>query len=624
MKKIVLLILMVYVMMLGVSAEPVQPVENAPIAVEQEAAAPSNPVPQQPATAAPVVQQETAPVTVPAATPVPAVKAPAPVAQQPVATAPVAGEPTPTPQPLPYLGSADVSILFTTDIHGNFQRDEKTGVLGYSGINAIARSVPNSILVDGGDYLSSGQFVSEDSVNSILSLMNATGYHVAGIGETDLAHGVAVLKDVKDRAAFHMLSSNVTTGLDRTPLLGDTIILDVQGIRVGFFSLLNPELRLSASLQELTDVYLEDASKMAQASVNSLKQQGADVIIAVSHMGNQSGSGIDQIAAFVSGIDYIFDGHDHVEETGRFIGDTMIINPGAGGTQLVQLDLHFGPGKEITGFSTTQWFYEATKSLAMDPALVALEESIVAQQNEFLKESVAVSRVDIDYTDDILFRSHPLGNFIADAYREKTKATVALVDAGSIAVGIPTGDITKASILAILPKNHSIQTKKITPKILKTALESGLSGITLLEDGMVDPASATEKFPQISGVRVQVNLNNEPGKRVVKMTLDNGVSLNLNDDRTSLIIASNTGILSGLNDYGIFEMQPVLEEYDSEGQALLEYLNYTGEYSEYQSSRIELTDNQESYTMLLLTIAVVFAFVVMILILIIKLMARVS
>ncbi len=660
MRKFVLLLLMIYVTVLGVSAAPVmeqianpsavtteqgsaasdagqaaQQTVETPVATPVHTVAPTlisrTPTPTPASEQSAEVESVTA-TAAPVATAAPAPVAPAAPAPAAVATTPAVtvegetaeAEAVPTPEPQPYLGKADVSILFTTDIHGNFQRNEETGALGYSGINAIARSVPNCILVDGGDYLSSGQFVSEGSVDAILSLMNATGYHVAGIGETDLAHGVAVVRDVKARAAFHMLSTNVTTGLDRIPVLGDNIVIEMQGIKVGFFSLLNPDLRLSTGLQDLSDVYLEDASKMAQASVNALKQKGADVIIALSHMGNQSSSSVDQIAAFVSGIDYILDGHDHVEESGRFIGDTMIINSGEGGKQLIQLDLEFGAGKQITSFSTTQWFFEGTKNLPLDENLVALENSIVAQQNEFLKECVAVSKVDIGYTDDILFRSHPLGNFIADAYREKTKATVALVDAGSIATGISKGDITKANILSILPKNHTIQTKKVTPKILKTALESGLSGITVLEDGTVDPVSATDKFPHLSGIHVQVNLSNEPGKRVVKMTLDNGVTLNLSDDRTSLIVASNSGILSGQNDYGIFEMQPVLEEYDSEGQALLEYLNYTEEYPEYQAERMELTDNQESYTMLLLTIAVVFAFVVMILILIIKLMARVA
>ena len=426
MRKFVLLLLMIYVTVLGVSAAPVLEQAANPSAVvkEQESVAsdaaqtaqPNNSE-QQPAatsvatpvptvaptlisrtpTPTPVSEQPVASESVPA-TPAPASApaAPAPAVVAPAVTAEgetAEGEVVPTPEPQPYLGSADVSILFTTDIHGNFQRNEETGALGYSGINAIARSVPNCILVDGGDYLSSGQFVSEGSVEAILSLMNATGYHVAGIGETDLAHGVGVIRDVKARAAFHMLSSNVTTGLERIPVLGDNVVIEMQGIKVGFFSLLNPDLRLSSGLQDLSDVYLEDASKMAQASVNAFKQKGADVIIAVSHVGNESGSGIDQIAAFVSGIDYILDGHDHVEESGRFIGDTMIINPGEGGKQLIQLDLQFGAGKQITGFSTTQWFFEATKDLPLDENLVALENTIVAQQNEFLKERYCISCV---------------------------------------------------------------------------------------------------------------------------------------------------------------------------------------------------------------------------------------
>ena len=47
---------------------------------------------------------------------------------------------------------------------------------------------------------------------------------------------------------------------------------------------------------------------------------------------------------------------------------------------------------------------------------------------------------------------------------------------------------------------------------------------------------------------------------MVKMQMENGVNLNLVDDRTTLTIASNSMLLSGQNEYGIFEMQPVLEQ----------------------------------------------------------------
>ncbi len=520
-------------------------------------------------------------------------------------------------------GTVTVTILQTTDIHGNFQRDKESGTLGYSGIAAIQRSLPDSILVDCGDYLTSNMFAAEETVDNVLNLMNTVGYHVAGVGEADLANGVGVLRSVQDRAAFHMLSSNVTVGADREPLLGNTHIIEVKGIKLGFFSVLNPEVNLSSSV-EAEGVYLEDASKYAQKCVNDLRAQGADVVIALSHMGNQDGTTVDQLAAFVSGIDFIFDGHDHQEEQGRFIGETLILNPGYHGKKLMQLDLTFSANKSLQSFSTTLWSYEATENLPLDDAILHVENEIIQQQNTFLKETVATSRVGIPYSESIGYQADALGQFIADAYRNKSGATVALLDSGSVGYGIPTGDLTKADILAVLPNDHTIQTKRVTPKMLKTALESGVSGIVLREDGTIDPASKTDKFPQISGFHAEINLKNDPGERVVEIRLDNGVRLNLTDDRTAVVLASNNAVLAGQNDYDIFADQPVLEDFGAEGQALLEYLNASVEYSEYQQSRMESTDKQENFTGLIVSIILVILLVVMILLFIIKMMTKVS
>ena len=538
---------------------------------------------------------------------------------------------SPTPSPVaqtpaaePYSGSATVSILYTSDIHGNIQRNEEKGTLGYSGIAAIQRSLPDSILIDGGDYLTSNLFVAQDTVDNVLNLMNSVGYHLAAVGEADLLNGSQVMKEVQEKAAFHMLSSNVTTGSDRTPLLGSTKIINVKGINLGFFSILNPELRLTTGLEELTDIYLEDASKTAQNCVNSLKEQGADVIIALTHIGTQDSTTVDQLAAFVSGIDFIFDGHDHQANNGRFIGETLILNPGANGEHLMQLDLKFGANKSLRSFSTTQWSYPALEKLPMDEAIVYLENSIIEAQTEFLDEAVAISKVELPYPEDIGYRSVPLGNFIADSYLKKTTATIAMVDAGSIAAGVPGGSVTKAHILSILPDSRVLQEKKVTPKALKTALESAVSTLKLKDDGTIDPDSATDSFPQIAGFRVDVNLKNEPGERVMKIKLDNGVTLNLTDDRTTITLVSNSRLLSGENAYDVFDSYPVEAEYVSEGQALLDYINATEEYPDYTEARIRMTDQQKSYTGLIVTILLSIVLVVMLMVVIIKMMTRVS
>lgn len=546
------------------------------------------------------------------------------VCAAPTPTPAPTGAPTPAPTVEPvYEGSATVTILQTSDIHGHFQQDPEKGILGYSGIAAIQRSLPDSILVDSGDYLSSDMFQAQDTVGHVLSLMNAVGYHVAGVGEADLLNGAEVLRDVQSRAAFHMLSTNVTTGTDRTHLLGNTKIINVKGIRLGFFSIISPELRLTSGLEDLDDIYLEDASKTAQASVNQLKQQGADVIIALTHIGNKGESTVDQLAAFVSGIDYIFDGHDHQEASERMVGDTMILTAGSNGKQLMQLDLKFGANKKLLTVTTVKWGYAALKDLPVDEAIVRLENQIAEEQSSFLNEEVAVSRTEISYDQAIGYQSVALGNFIADAYRYHTKATVALIDAGSIAGSIPLGSVTKADILAVLPNNNTVQTKKITPKDLRVALESGLSDVCLKEDGTIDPESLSNKFPQISGMTVSVNLKNEPGERVVRMKLDNGVSLNLSDDRSLVTVASNSSLMSGENDYDILSMSPLNEEFGSEGQALLEYLNSPEEYVEYSESRIRMTDQQKSYTGIIVTMFLGLILIVMVLLVVIKVMTRV-
>ena len=544
------------------------------------------------------------------------------VCAEPEAT-PVA-EPAPEVLSQPYAGSATVSILYTSDIHGNIQRNKEKGTLGYSGISAIQRSLPDSILIDGGDYLTSNLFMGQDTVENVLSLMNSVGYHLAAVGEADLMNGTQVLKNVQSNAAFHMLSSNVTSGAARTPLLGSTHMISVKGIKLGFFSIINPELRLSSGLEEMTDLYLEDASKTAQNCVNSLKEQGADVIIALTHIGTQDSTTVDQLAAFVSGIDFILDGHDHVANTGRFIGDTLIMNPGADGKHVMQLDLKFGSSKTLQSFSTTQWSYPSIETLPMDEAIVYLENSIIDAQTEFLDEAVAISKVELPYREEIGYRSASLGNFIADAYRKQTNATIALVDAGSIAAGIPGGSVTKADILSVLPKSHLLQMKKVTPKGLKAALESAVSGIKLKEDKTIDPESTSDSFPQISGFRVDINLQNEPGERVMKIRLDNGVTLNLIDDRTTISLVSNSGVLAGENGYDIFANYPVSEEFVSEGQALLEYLNQPEEYPEYMQERILMTDQQKSYVGLIITIILSIVVAVMLMVVLIKMMTKVS
>ncbi len=611
MKKIVMLLLAFCLLTVGVFAQPVTPPETVP--TEPETPVVTEPVPV--ATEAPVATVAPQPTAVPKPTAAPV----APVIPQ-VPAAPVATEePTPTPEPTPFpLDGTKVTVLFTSDIHGNFLQNAETGTLGYSGIAAIKRSLPGSVLVDSGDYLTSTMFITEESINEIVTLMSAAGYDIAGIGEADLENGIDLLKKVQANAYFHMLSTNVTLGTTHQPLLDDYEIIEVNGVKLGFFSILSPDLRLSSSLQNVEGIYLEHAGRTAQKTVDALKKEGVDIVIALTHVGSEGDTNADEIAALTDGIDIILDGHDHQAATGRR-GDTVIFNPGANGQQLIQLDITLNNQRKITKYDIVNWTAEALKDLPMDEAIMALEQEIAMKQSEFLSDGVAMTKEAIPYSFALQYQSEPIGNFIADAYRYKTQATIAIVNAGGIESGLPQGEVSKSDIMAALPNQYTVQVKKITPKALKMALEGCFYNIKLLDDGSVDPSSATALFPQISGFTVSVNYQNEPGKRVMEIVLDNGVKLNLNDEYNYLLLASSSG---AFNEYDAFKEIPVEEEFGAEGQALLEYLSRTDEQDDYSEVRVKTTNQKENFTGVIVSLLLVLLLVVMVFVFVIKLITR--
>ncbi len=69
----------------------------------------------------------------------------------------------------------------------------------------------------------------------------------------------------------------------------------------------------------------------ATEQVSELKEKGADVIVAICHIGTNTLSkpnSID-IANKVQGIDLIIDGHSHTKfENGKQVGDTLIVSTG--------------------------------------------------------------------------------------------------------------------------------------------------------------------------------------------------------------------------------------------------------------------------------------------------------
>jgi 2',3'-cyclic-nucleotide 2'-phosphodiesterase (5'-nucleotidase family) len=117
-------------------------------------------------------------------------------------------------------------------------------------------------------------------------------------------------------------------------------------------------------------------------------------------------------------------------------------------------------------------------------------------------------------------REAAIGNLIADAMRERTRADAAIMNGGGIRGGKvyePGAALTRRDVQAELPFGNHLVALDVKGSDLRLALENGLSRL---------PAAAG-RFPQVSGMKVEFDPQQPAGSRVLAIAVG-GAPLDVN------------------------------------------------------------------------------------------------
>ena len=76
----------------------------------------------------------------------------------------------------------------------------------------------------------------------IIESFNLMGYNALGIGDDDLTLGKEFLLEISKKVNFPFLSSNIFDEASEKLLFQPYIIKQINGLRIGVFSLLSPDL----------------------------------------------------------------------------------------------------------------------------------------------------------------------------------------------------------------------------------------------------------------------------------------------------------------------------------------------------------------------------------------------
>lgn len=312
---------------------------------------------------------------------------------------------------------------------------------------------------------------------------------------------------------------------DGQPIRGviENAMVEMGGLKIGMFGVITPE---TVTLSKPGDIYIfADPIQSAQVQVENLKAQGADFIVALSHLDWQEDR---ELARQVPGIGLLLTGHDHTAAS-VFVGDTLLIQAGADAHWLAAVDviLEYVEKRGKKTLSTNyQWRMRTTVGVEDDPDIAARVQAYNATLDEKLNVVVGTTSTLLDTRrETVRVRESGFANLIADAMREAVGADVALTNGGGIrgdTLYEPGTKLTRKTVLSELPFGNVTVKLEITGKDLLAALENGVAKVE----------NVRGQFPHVSGMSYVFDPAQPAGKRILsaevgRQPLDPGATYTL-------------------------------------------------------------------------------------------------
>lgn len=443
----------------------------------------------------------------------------------------------------------DIRIVFTNDIHCGF-RDN----LGIPKLYKYYNDIDDyKLLVDAGDFSQGDLLGTIGKGIYTYELMNELGYDFIIPGNHEFDRKVPSFLSSSIELTGTMFCCNFFDIKNNQLVFDPYKIFRLGNKNVALVGVLSPDTIRTTSYTYYQDekgnyLYsfmqengLDGFANNIQKYVDDARNNGADYVVLVMHMGDIVTS-VDYTSADVisklNGVDAVIDGHSHnkynllvkdkdgkevpLAQTGtklESIGDLTISKDGNVKIELVE---------NIN-----------EKSLEAEKIINDVYERLESELAEVLKKDVPFDlTTDDPTTGKRLVRSGEtnLGDFCADALRDKTGSDIAIINGGGVRSSIKKGDITLKNIYEVFPFSNTVSTVMVTGKIFKDIIEFG-----------------TYVWPVENGAFFQVS----------------GVTFSLDSTKKSNVVVDENGVFKSVD--GEYRVRDIMVN----GEPLDENKNYT-------------------------------------------------
>ena len=459
------------------------------------------------------------------------------------------------------LGLREISILHVSDYHGQLTplSEAADNVTGSGAINQAyeiggaaflkpwfdvyrREARDGHLAVTAGDSVGATPPISSFfGDRPTIDLMNLMGFDADGLGNHNFDRGHEYFRtELVPRARFPFLSANVVDAAGRTPREWSPTMVREFGkkgsrVRVGLVGFTNEDAPTLVRPGAFGPFTVTSAAEAVTAHAARLARRGADVVVAMGHLGATGGTLNDptgpvvDLADRVRGVHVVIGDHTDFQTIDRRANGVLLTENRSKGLRFTRIRVVVDVKTGRVVYRTADYHRPWNIGVAPDPAITARLDELRAQLAGELGRVIGNSTVSIPRADACgqpagrLCESR-VGNVVTDALRTTYGTDFALTNSGGLRADLtcPTADsptdfcppytpppypITRGKVLEVLPFGNVAVTLGVSGAELKAMLEHGVSRM---------PA-ADGRFPQISGLCFTYDITRPAGSRVLSV-----------------------------------------------------------------------------------------------------------
>lgn len=354
-----------------------------------------------------------------------------------------------------------LTIFNVNDVHGQIDNFSK---IKY--IIDKERESTNVLVVSGGDLFSGNPVVDNHPEKGypMIDILNKIGFDAAVLGNHEFDYGTDFLKKRMEQSDFAWLCANVDMQNSGVPEPFEYKTISKENIKITLLGLVETNGKQDGIIPSthpwrVKELLFEKAEDIVSLYSDVKEEEGADLYIALSHLGKNGDSNLANNFPY---FDLIIGGHSH-SKLSTEVNGIPIIQAGGYLNYLGKTSLTI-VNKKIESFSHD---------------LIDLDN-----YNEY--DSNLKSEIDEynnqEYLTDVIGYSNRyhdggmVGCFYTDAMRIKMNVDVCFQNTGGIRSSLNEGDITKREIYEISPFNNGTVIYNMSVLDIKTFLRGSGSG----------------------------------------------------------------------------------------------------------------------------------------------------